>query len=308
VARAALAWAHRARARWSSARVGLALCYHAIADSEGDPRRELSAAIAAQAFEAQLRHLRRCYRVVPASQLLSAASARARGRRVPLAITFDDDLRSHLSHAAPALRRAGLPATFFLSGAGLGGPYGFWWQLLQQAWNNHSVDDRMLEAWGLRETASLREVARRIQAMSPDDRAAVRAALEAAVGPRDDVLSGDEIAALCREGFEIGFHTLRHDDLLGLDDNQLRCAMRAGLVELERIAGPLVSLSYPHGRADARVAAAASDAEFRYGFIADGSAVRAGDDPHLLGRRYPARGTIAEFALDVARSILAASR
>jgi GT2 family glycosyltransferase/peptidoglycan/xylan/chitin deacetylase (PgdA/CDA1 family) len=307
-ARAVLAWAHRTRVRWSAAPVGLALCYHAIADSEGDPRRDLSAAVAVRRLEAQLRHVRRCYHVVPASQLLSAASSRARGRRIPLAITFDDDLRSHLSHAAPALRRARLPATFFLAGAGLDGPFSFWWQLLQHAWNHDAVDARMLEAWGLRGPASLRQVARRIQAMSPDDRVAAQATLEAAVGPRDDILSGDEIAALSRDGFEIGFHTLRHDDLLELDDDQLRRAMRAGLAELESIAGPIVSLSYPHGRADARVAAAASDAGFRYGFVADGSAVRAGDDPHLLGRRYPGRGTVAEFALDAARSILAASR
>jgi peptidoglycan/xylan/chitin deacetylase (PgdA/CDA1 family) len=307
-ARAALAWAHRLRARSSPARIGLVLCYHAIADSEGDPARELSAPIAVHDFARQLRHLRRCYRVVPASQLLSAASSRVRGQRIPVAITFDDDLRSHLSHAAPALRRARLPATFFLTGAGLVGPFSFWWQLLQRSWNHHALDERLLEAWGLREPASLRQVAQRIQSMSPDDRAAARAALEAAVGAGDDILSGGEIAALSEAGFEIGFHTLRHDDLVALDDDRLRGAMRAGRAELERITGPIGSLSYPHGRADSRVAAAASDAGFRYGFTADGSAVRAADDPHLLGRRYPARGTVAEFALDAARALFAASQ
>jgi peptidoglycan/xylan/chitin deacetylase (PgdA/CDA1 family) len=307
-ARVTLAWAHRTRARWSSARVGLALCYHAIADLEGDPARELSAPIAARDFACQLRHLRRCYRVVPASQLHSAASSRTRGRRIPVAITFDDDLRSHLSHAAPALRQARLPATFFLSGVGLGGPFSFWWQSLQRAWDQNALEERLLESWGLRTGASLRQVAQHIQSMSPDARAAARAALETAVGTGDDALSGDEIAALSEGGFEIGFHTLRHDDLVALDDDGLHAATREGRAELERIAGPIVSLSYPHGRADSRVATAASDAGFRYGFTADGSAVRAVDDPHLLGRRYPARGSVAEFALDAARALLAVLR
>ena len=113
--------------------------------------REISAAVSLHNFERQLRHLRRRYRVVPASCLAEAAAARTRGRRVPVAITFDDDLPSHLSHAAPALRRARLSATFFLSGAGLNGPFSFWWQLLQRAWDRGLVDAPLLHAWGIQD-------------------------------------------------------------------------------------------------------------------------------------------------------------
>jgi peptidoglycan/xylan/chitin deacetylase (PgdA/CDA1 family) len=243
VIRSTLAWAHRVRVRWSAARIGLVFCYHGVSARGGDPVREISAPVSHRDFERQLRHLRRRYRVVPALCLPAEAAARARGRRVPVAITFDDDLPSHLSHAAPALRRAKLPATFFLSGAGLNGPFSFWWQLLQ---------------------------------------------------------------ALAAAGFEIGFHTRNHDDLLGLRDEELPVALSAGRAELERIAGPLSTISYPHGRADDRVAAAARAAGFRFGFVADGSPVMLGDDPHLLGRRYPARGAGGRFALDVASTLSAA--
>src|SRR5919197_3306136 len=53
--------------RWSSRRIGLALCYHRIGDPEGDPERELVPALGAARFEAQVRHLRSRYRLVPAS-------------------------------------------------------------------------------------------------------------------------------------------------------------------------------------------------------------------------------------------------
>jgi peptidoglycan/xylan/chitin deacetylase (PgdA/CDA1 family) len=308
VIRSTLAWALRLCARWSYSRVGLALCYHGISEREGDPVREISATVSLRNFERQLRHLRRRYRVVPASCLAEAAAARTRGRRLPVAITFDDDLPSHLSHAAPALRRARLSATFFLSGAGLNGPFSFWWQLLQRAWDGGLVDARLLDAWGIQHSdVSLRQVARRLQGMSPTEREVAAASLRAAVGgdAPDDTLSREGVDALAAE-FEIGFHTRNHDDLIGLSDEGLPVALSAGRAELEVIAGPLSVISYPHGRADDRVAAAARGAGFRFGFVADGSPVTLGDDPHLLGRRYPARGAGGRFALDVASTLSAA--
>ncbi len=304
--RPAVAWARRVRVRWSGARVGLALCYHGVAERGGDPEIELSAPISLPDFERHLRHLRRSYRVVPASALVPAAASRKRGQRLPVAITFDDDLPTHLSIAAPALRRARLPATFFLSGAGLHEPFSFWWQLLQRAWEGDLVGDTMLEAWGVREPdVSVRQVALRIQTMSPAERDAATASLRAAMGGEvpDDTLSRDGIETLAASGFEIGFHTRRHDDLVGLTDDELRVAMIAGRDELEEVVGPLSTISYPHGRADARVAGAARDAGFDFGFVANGSPVAVGDDPHLLGRRYPARGRTGQFALDVAQTM-----
>jgi peptidoglycan/xylan/chitin deacetylase (PgdA/CDA1 family) len=309
--RPAVAWALRLRARWSGARVGLVLCYHRIAERAGDPAQEVSAAISLRDFERNLRHLRRSYRVVPVSRLVPAAAARRRGQRLPVAITFDDDLPSHLSSAVPALRRARLPATFFISGAGLDEPFSFWWQLLQRAWDRELVDTALLKSWGIRErTVSVRQVARRIQGMSPAERDAATASLRTALGGDvpSDTLSRDGIEALAAAGFEIGFHTLRHDDLVGLSDEGLRLAMREGRPELERIVGSLLAISYPHGRADTRVATAARAAGFELGFVANGSPVTIGDDPHLLGRRYPARGMSGEFALDLARVLSAGPR
>ena len=125
---AALRW----RLRASPARVAGALVYHRT-DHTPPSGEQIVPAITAATLERHVRHLRRSYLLVPASQLHGAMLARRRGRPIPIAVTFDDDLASHLEVAAPLLRRLACPATFFLTGAGLDRAHGFWWQRLQAA-------------------------------------------------------------------------------------------------------------------------------------------------------------------------------
>ena len=108
-----------ALARLSSARAGVALVYHRVGGKGGDARLEILAAVSGDSFRRQLRHLRRHYHVVPASELLDAVRSRRRGQRFPVAITFDDDLAGHARDALPELQREGLTATFFLGGTSL---------------------------------------------------------------------------------------------------------------------------------------------------------------------------------------------
>jgi peptidoglycan/xylan/chitin deacetylase (PgdA/CDA1 family) len=273
----------------------------------GDPQRELSAPLALHAFEQQVRHLTRNYRVVAASELPAAAAARRRGEPLPIALTFDDDLRSHLELVAPVLRRAGADATFFLTGAGLDGGDSFWWQMLQSAWDRGLVDAGLLTSWGMTSpTPTIRDVARVVQGMTPGARDRVVASLRALLGggSGSTPLDAGEISSLAEAGFEIGFHTRRHDDLVNLDDNDLEQAMQTGRQALEHAAGRRVTaIAYPHGRGDARVAAAAGAAGFRYGFVADGSPIGPQSNAFLLGRRYPAAGSTAAFALDLVRAL-----
>ena len=58
--------------RLSSARAGVALVYHRVGGKGGDARLEILAAVSGDSFRRQLRHLRRHYHVVPASELLAA--------------------------------------------------------------------------------------------------------------------------------------------------------------------------------------------------------------------------------------------
>jgi peptidoglycan/xylan/chitin deacetylase (PgdA/CDA1 family) len=276
--------------RLSARRAGLVLVYHGLAERGGDPARELVPPHPVSLFEAQLRHLRSRYRVVRAEELPTAVAARRRGRRFPVAITFDDDLVSHLELATPVLDGLGAPATFFLTGATLHRPFSFWWQRLQR-----SIDlglDVPVESEGIR------EIADRLEAMSVAEREAVVAQLDN--GGCEPGLRAAQVRALVEAGFAVGFHTLRHERLSDLDDDALAHALGDGRAELEAAAGRrLDTIAYPHGKADERVAQAAEAAGFRLGFTGRYEPVVAATHPLLLGRIEPSFGAVEDFALQL---------
>mgnify|MGYP001398701430 CR=1 FL=1 len=290
--------------RVSAGHVGLALCYHAVAERAGDTVTELVAPLGLEEFERQIAQVRRDYLPVTASELPAAIARRGRGDPIPVAVTFDDDLPCHVELTAGVLERHRVPATFFLTGAGLGGRREFWWQTIERAWNAGLLDAARLADLGLPPARSLREAAVAVQAFPLDDRLRVAAALQELTppGPADRLLDAGEIAALA-ERFEIGFHTLEHDDLRTLDDDGVGAAMTRGRAELEAVAGPLATIAYPHGGADERVARAARAAGFTTGFLASGGAARTGDDPFLLPRAYPHRGSARGSARAVRRAL-----
>jgi peptidoglycan/xylan/chitin deacetylase (PgdA/CDA1 family) len=295
--------------RRSDQRLGVALVYHRVDDPAADPSRELVPAMGTSLFTAQVRLLRSRYRVVAASELLRAVQNRRGGESFPVAITFDDDLATHVEVAGPILESAGATATFFLSGASLHAPYRFWWERLQAA-----VDQRLdLTPLGLgrtRGTTDIHELGRKIEALQPKMRKRIGADLERIVGPdpADAGLRAEGVGRLARAGVEIGFHTRRHDRLPPLDDDELARAMREGRSEIAEASGqPLTTISYPHGRADARVASAARAAGFEAGFTGRPELVTAQSDPLLLGRLSPSYNSLGEFAFDVAWALLRAT-
>jgi peptidoglycan/xylan/chitin deacetylase (PgdA/CDA1 family) len=288
-----------ARLRLSARRAGLVLVYHKLGEPPGDPKRELVPALSPQLFEAQVRHLGRLYRVVPARDLHGAAAIRRRGQRFPVAITFDDDLQSHARHALPVLRAAGLSATFFLSGASLERPHRFWWERLQAAVDagrdlgvlaeaGISAGGTGIHGWG--DAIEQASVAERV-------RAADALAELAGPDPQNAGMRAADVAELAAAGQEIGFHTLCHDPLPALDDTELNAALQDGREALERLAGRrLTAISYPHGKADARVAANARAAGYEWGFTGLPVAVTPARDPLLLPRVEVLNTTLQDFA------------
>jgi peptidoglycan/xylan/chitin deacetylase (PgdA/CDA1 family) len=296
---AAQAW------RLSGAHQGLAMMYHRVGDPQGDPDRELVPSLGTRRFARQIRYLGACFRSVPASELGAAVAARRRGQRIPVAITFDDDLACHAGEAAPLLRRAGLPATFFLSGASLSRPYAFWWERLQAA-----VDRDWAEACavvGVSEAPKdIHELAMAVQEMEPPDRDAAATRLREALGPdADDAgMRAAAVRELVEAGFEVGFHTRRHDFLPALDDGGLAAAMTDGRSQLEELASrPLETIAYPHGGVDTRVAEAARAAGFRYGFTTQPEAVGTETDPLLMGRVEAPFDSVSRLAFTLARAL-----
>jgi peptidoglycan/xylan/chitin deacetylase (PgdA/CDA1 family) len=301
-------------ARLSSNRAGAVLVYHRTGDAErSDPARQILASIPEDVFAGQLRHLRRHYRVVTAGEILDAVRKRRRGQRFPVAITFDDDLASHVCDAAPALQRERVTATFFLGGTSLREPRPFWWEDLQRAVDNrlvtagavpHVAEDDLRAALERAPKAIFR-VAATIERLTPAQRAEAAAALRGAVGSANGEagLKEADVRGLAEAGFEVGFHTLRHDALPALSDAELGAALRDGRETLESAAGRKLELiSYPYGKADERVAAAAASAGFRLGFTTKRGPVTPETGP-LLVPRIPSAPSVGKTVLRVARAV-----
>jgi peptidoglycan/xylan/chitin deacetylase (PgdA/CDA1 family) len=266
--------------------------YHQIGPGSGDPHRDLVPQLDVEIFRAQLTYLKSHYELVSLRDLRARIADRSRGEPLPVALTFDDDLPSHSRYAAPFLEEAGAPGTFFLTGASLHGKRSFWWQDLQSVANRGGSVWRELVR-GLEEmgvtasSASLRSLARVIEAMEPEDRERVGERIRAVAGPTpaEGQLSTDEIARIASSGFEIGFHTLRHHNLQTVRSERLTEALTDGLQEIQALTGYRpISIAYPHCRADARVTDAARGAGFELGLICGGGAVALEDDPLLVDR------------------------
>jgi peptidoglycan/xylan/chitin deacetylase (PgdA/CDA1 family) len=302
----------RTRVRMSARPVGLAVVYHVLATRNGDPAHELVVPHATSLFEAQVAHLRRHYRPVTGSELPAATAGRRRGGRLPVAITFDDDARSHTEIAAPLLEAAGVRATFYLTGNALDGPGGHWCEELQVLWRDgdraareHLADVAAGGARPLSPDEDVKAVGRAVEMLAPERHDAVTAELRTRVGRRELMVPGLEepqIRRLADAGHEIGFHTRRHYRLTGLDDERLADAMTEGRDLLAQAAGaPLRTIAYPHGRADRRVAAAARGAGFTLGFTSDAGRYRPGRDEMRVGRYWPSYESAAHFAVEVAQ-------
>lgn len=272
--------------------------YHDIGDRDGDPSRELVPPISRARFARQLAHLRRHYRLVELSDLPTAVAARRRGEPFPVALTFDDDLGHHVTHALPELRNAEAPATFFLCGSFLAGePEDYWWQRLQRAVDGGADVARLL---GL---GPIRELGRTMEALAPERRDAVADELGSLTpaAPSHELLTTHTARLLPH----IGFHTIRHDPLTALGDEQLARALSDGRVELGEVARqPVDTIAYPHGYCDPRVLAAARKAGFVIGVTCQPEAVTPDTDPLAMGRYEPPfHASTGVFAFVLARAV-----
>ena len=298
--------------RLTARRAGVAVVYHTVAERTGEPRNELVPPHGVDLFDAQIRHLRREYRIVPAAELPAAAASRRRGARFPAAITFDDDLPEHVQFALPVLDRHGATATFFLTGATLEAPYSFWWERLQRALDRGAPirSPSKGEAQVIARN-EIRRVGWEVEWLEPADRARWADELLSAAGPdpADAGLRREGVHRLAAAGMTIGFHTRRHDRMPPLDDKSLAAALRDGREELEEVVGsPLDVIGYPHGGSDERVAAAARSAGFVVGYTTQEVAVTPTSDPLRLGRLNPSYRSPGHFAVQLVRMLAAAHR
>ena len=295
------------RLRRSRAVRGAALVFHAVALRAGNLELEIDPPVERGRLEAAVGYLARNYTLVRAAELPDAARARRPGESVPVAVTFDDDLISHRDHALPVFRRHGAVATAFLSGAQTAS----WWQLLQVAVDTRAIAPSSLprvapelvaEALERRPRA-IKRLAKAIEELDPPHRDRVAAVLSQAVQEPHPPLGADGAAALAAAGWEIGFHTSRHDRLTALDDHAMREALRCGWTQPNG-ARPQ-TLAYPHGKATAREARAAREAGYLAAYTGRADVITDRTDVHLIGRLQPDSATLGRFALQLARALSA---
>ena len=302
----------RSALRWSRRRVGAVLVFHAVDERCGDRHRELVAPHGSVQFAAHVRHVRRSYRPVLAGDILEAVANRRRGERVPVAITFDDDLPSHVHTALPLLQAHDAAATFFLTGASLERPSPFWWERLDRAVAAGIAPEtgaRLAASIGCRPEdlapGTIRAVGDHILSLPPAARTSIDRELARLPGPEPRGLAASDVRALVAAGHEIGFHTRDHHPLTTLDAGELAKAMRRGRDELAAAAGhPPRAIAYPHGRADARVADAARAAGYTCGFTTQAEPVTDGSHRWLLGRLTPSYASGNRFRLELVATLV----
>ncbi|MGI8873788.1 MAG: hypothetical protein ACR2KP_05580 [Egibacteraceae bacterium] len=188
------------RARRSPVVRGAAIVFHAVHPQAGDPDVEIEPAVAAGRLDAAVGYLADHYRLVGASELPSAASGRTRGGRLPIAVTFDDDLPCHREYAAPIFERHGAGATAFLCGA----RSPFWWQLLQVAVDTRAIGPQALdpvpahlvEEALARRPRAIGRLAKAVEDLPAVHRACVSARLEGSVAVTPRLLGEEGAAAL----------------------------------------------------------------------------------------------------------------
>ena len=231
--------------------------------------------LSAQHFEECLRFFARHYNIVSADAVLLAGRGAARLPRRALLLTFDDGWADNVQYALPAMRRLGMPGLIFVVSDAVDRAEPFFQERIVGAWRRGRLTlERLAEALhaldvGPRSSTApppleLRALIRQVEALPGASRQRLLATLESELA--DDcrhMVSTAELAQLEAGGMRVGLHGKSHVPLTLADDldAQLAGARRAVAQRLPRREAP-VTMSFPHGKFDAAIAAQARQAGF----------------------------------------------
>jgi len=296
------------RSWWVALRLGATtdsgvyvITYHGVVDRFADRRLERNFVSLAE-FKAQVRLLRR-FRVVSLAEVESfLAGGASLGRRVSVAVTFDDGYKNNL-RAAEILQAAGLPWTLFLSAGSIDAQTPIWTASLSllllcsaakkvdaigRSWSLSTIAEREHAFQEIRQTLkTLPAIARRkefaaILRQSPDEDWN-RIRREHAVF---EPLSWAEVRELSRAGVEIASHGIDHEIHHALQTPMVR---REELTESkELIEGRLGRacryFAFPNGTTNPDSNSEARSAGYRLAFTTQPGAVGRASDPFSLPR------------------------
>ena len=242
------------------------LCYHRVG-TEGVP---LFSRLEPKVFEAQMRYVKKNYRVVPLRQLCRELQD---GRRVEptLAITFDDGYRGLYSYAFPLLQKYQIPATIYLIGRCMETGEVPWYDRIflgLESAPGPSVEvnldgpRRFTFSTSCARGAAAWEIVRHLRTIPDIRRREWCAAFERQIRLPQEELEGrmldwQQVRTMHHAGVSFGAHTMSHPVLSQLD----LPALEEELVQSKRLLeggldAPIEDFAYPFGHPEDRSLAA----------------------------------------------------
>jgi peptidoglycan/xylan/chitin deacetylase (PgdA/CDA1 family) len=275
------------------------LTYHRILDGDAAAKVNPSLVSASPAaFDRQMAHLRRHYRVISADDVVAALRFRRPLPDRAVLITFDDGYRDFGDTAWPILRKHRLPATVFVASDYPDHPErSFWWDRLFRAFSRARVPSVHANGLGFlrldapeTRMASLRTVQERLKRLPHAD--AMRLVddlcrdLDARIEPAASVLTWKELRGLYDDGVSIGGHTRSHPAMDRLDAESVAEEVRGCRADIARHLGMTPTVfAYPFGAHNDVAVEAVRDAGFEAAFTClDGHSDLETTDPMRLHR------------------------
>ena len=234
------------------------LCYHRIGTG-GIP---LFSELPPDIFEAQMRYVRRQYRVLSLDDLCAEMEKPSR-KEDAVAVTFDDGYRDLHTYALPVLRKYQIPATIYLPVSCIESGEVPWYDRIFLALKVYPQDeleivlDRprrfRLDSLKVRLEAAA-EIIQHLRTLPDENRKEFCAGLEKQIAlPQEELknrmLTWDEIRAMRDDGITFGSHTMTHPAVSRLTTAQLEYELGESKCALElRIGRPAVHFAYPFGK------------------------------------------------------------
>ena len=255
---------------------GLVLMYHRVAEAGVDP---WGLNVSPEHFREHVDYLDSHADVWRLKDYIRALRSKSLPDRA-VVITFDDGYVDNLLAAAPMLKAAGLPATFFIVTGAIGQAGEFWWDDLERCTlGKESLSPKLMDEiaslaglgafreqdWeGDREQREVPQASQRAlydklwhfaASESPESRSHFLAQLREATGtpasarPTHRTMTADELVSLSRiSGMEVGAHGVTHTPLTALSTQE----QRKEIVESKKwlqdnIDESIEAFSYPNG-------------------------------------------------------------
>jgi peptidoglycan/xylan/chitin deacetylase (PgdA/CDA1 family) len=295
------------------------LMYHRVLPAGADSFSADSICVTPEAFERQMKFLRRHFRVLSIAELADHLES---GRELPsgsCVVTFDDGWRDNFEHALPILREQQVPAVIFVATDFIGGNDCFWQERLSRLLFDGvrgGADARALVAEiagsalladsdEAGQRRAIREAVDRLKTLPPAQIERIEARVRDVVSTRgslgdDRFMDWQQVASLVKgTRVEVGAHGCSHTPLTKLSPERAALELDEAARRVSAAVGvPTTSIGYPNGNYDDVVVKLTRAAGYRLGFTTDKGLVGDVRDPFKIPRINiggPATETMPDF-------------